>query len=274
MEKATIKTVTLNVADLAGQLAFYQQVIGLRLHSRENGLAILGADHETPLLNLQEKPGGKRYNGYTGLYHFAILVPSRYHLALSLNRLIETNAPMQGASDHLVSEALYLADPEGNGIEIYRDRPRDEWVVDGQLQMASLPLQFDQVMAQVSDGVPAWHGLDPSTIIGHIHLHVRDIAVARKFYTQFLGMQEMATMPSATFLSYEGYHHHLGANTWSGRMPPPEDGLGLDHFTIQVDTERLTQIRASFDQQGVSYKNGGSELTVEDSSLNTIKIIT
>lgn len=268
-----IKTVTLNVADLERQLDFYQQVIGLRLHDRENGLALLGADNENALLVLQEKTGGKRYNGYTGLYHFAILVPTRYHLALSLNRLIETNTSMQGASDHLVSEALYLADPEGNGIEIYRDRPREEWLVDGQLQMATLPLKLDQVMAQISSGAPAWQGLDPETIIGHIHLHVGDFPEARQFYTRLLGMDEMASMPSATFLSYDGYHHHLGANTWSGRTPPPPDALGLEHFTMQVDQGRLSQIRQHLEQGSIDFQDGESELTVDDTSQNTIRIV-
>ncbi len=273
METPFIKTVTLNVSDLERQLEFYQQVIGLRLLTEEDGRASLGAAPEAPLLVLQQKSGGQYYPRHTGLYHFAILVPSQFHLALSLHRLITTNTSLQGASDHLVSEALYLADPEGNGIEIYRDRPRAEWNVNGHVQMATLPLDFDGVMAKLETGVPPWQGLDPDTVIGHIHLHVGDIPAARQFYTQLLDMQEMATMPSATFLSYEGYHHHVGANTWSGRTPPPPDALGLDRFSMQVSPERLAYIQEQFQRQGHEFQQLERGIRITDPSMNVIEVL-
>ena len=273
MEKTTIGTVTLNVADIERQLDYYQQVIGLRLIERQKDLAYLGVDGGIPLLALKNKPDGKRYGRTTGLYHFAILVPSRYHLALVFNHLVQNRIRLQGASDHIVSEALYLEDPEGNGIEIYRDRPKEDWQVNGNFQMSTLPLQIDEVMGELTGMPIKWGGLDGGTIMGHIHLHVASIPEVRNFYTGLLGMDEMISMPSATFLSYDGYHHHIGANTWSGNMPPPDDALGLEKFTLYVTPERSEEIRQRLEQGGVAFKQTENGHMVDDPSKNSIEIV-
>ena len=266
-----IGTVYLKVANLERQMTFYQDVIGMRIQHQENDSVFLGANGTDHLLALSAKPEARRYNGTTGLYHFAVLVPSRYHLALSLRRLMDTETPLQGASDHLVSEALYLADPEDNGIEIYRDRPRREWYKNGDIQMGTLPMDFQGVMSELNGQDRTWNGLDAGTIMGHIHLHVASIPAAQKFYHDVLNLDVMFNIGTALFLSYDGYHHHIGANTWSGRTPPPPDALGLDKFILHVSPERLDTIRAALpsDFPVEQSKHG---FMIHDPSENVIEV--
>src|SRR5262245_14978980 len=176
----TVGPVDLTVADLGRAEQFYHDVLGFRPLARENGTLILTADSATPLLILRERPGARpKPVRATGLYHFAILVPTRRELARSLRRLAETRWPLSGASDHLVSEALYLDDPDGNGIEIYRDRPRTDWPRSGgQIRMATDPLDFDGILAELEGDNKPWDGLAAATIIGHVHLHVADLRAA------------------------------------------------------------------------------------------------
>ncbi len=234
----TVGRVALTVRDLATVRDFYERVVGLRALETGEGRVLLGAG-DTPLVELvEDRAAPPRPPRTTGLFHLAILVPDRAELARSLQRLVETRWPLAGASDHLVSEALYLGDPEGNGIEIYRDRPREAWQRDGgELRMATLPLDLNDLLGEL-DGEPvAGSAVPPGTRMGHVHLNVADLAASERFYAGLLGLDVTArTYPGALFLSAGGYHHHIGLNTWRGEgVPaPPAGSLGLRSFEIVV----------------------------------------
>jgi catechol 2,3-dioxygenase len=174
----------------------------------------------------------------TGLYHFAIRVPSRRALAMMIRRLEEMQWPVQGYADHDVSEAVYLADPDGIGIEIYSDRPRDEWPLrGGQVEMVTEPLELDRLMRELDTWPGEWEGIDPATDIGHIHLRVSNLEASDEFYHRVLGFDVMQRdLPGALFLAAGGYHHHIGANTWAslGAGRPPADAVGLISFGVLV----------------------------------------
>ena len=228
--------VSLTVADLTRSLRFYGDMLGFSSIER-GGTAVLLSAGGAPLLELVEQPGVKpKPPRTTGLYHFAILVPSRADLARSLRRLAEMRWPLQGAADHLVSEALYLADPDGNGIEIYRDRPRAQWPLrDAQVQMATDPLDVKGVLGELSQDDRVWNGLPAGTTIGHIHLHVADLRQAEEFYCGVLGFDVMQRgYPGALFVSAGGYHHHVGLNIWAGSGAPPQPAgtAGLRHYSV------------------------------------------
>lgn len=230
--------VRLTVADLDREREFYERAIGLRVlddqGDNDGSTLRLGADGTVVVELVGDPDAPPRRRGTTGLFHLAILVPSRADLAGALRRVVGAGGPLAGASDHLVSEALYLADLEGNGIEIYRDRPRDQWRrVDGQIEMATLPLDLDSLLAEQGEGesphAPA------GTRIGHVHLHVADLAAAEEFYAGVLGFDvTVRGYPGALFLSAGGYHHHIGVNTWAGEgaPAPPPRSRGLRDFAI------------------------------------------
>lgn len=249
----TIGMATLTVADLARSLDFYQEQIGLGLQDRDTNAATLGSG-STPLLRLQELAGARPVRRATGLFHFALLVPSRRELARTLAHLLETKTPIDGASDHHVSEALYLHDPDGHGIEIYRDRPRSDWTdASGQFLMNTTPFDADGVMAELAGGAPPWQGLHPDTVMGHIHLRVDNLENARAFYVGVLGFEVMAEMDSALFISAGGYHHHLGMNTWAGvGIPaPPADAARLLSYEMRLpDAAALDAVLARLDAAG------------------------
>lgn len=219
-ESLALGPVRLQVADLDRSLAFYTTVLGLRLAEQRPGLAILAAG-DAPLVILQERPGARpvRRRGHLGLFHFAILLPNRAALGAFLTHLAPLNVPL-GASDHLVSEALYLHDPDGLGIEVYADRPREHWQhAHGELVMDTRPLDIEAVIAD-AEGV-AWHGMPAGTRMGHMHLHVGDLPDAAAFYRDALGLGTTLTgYPGALFLAAGSYHHHLGVNTWAGVDAP------------------------------------------------------
>ena len=235
----SLANVELVVGDLDAQAGFYRDAIGLQELRRHDGVAELGApDGDRPLVTLIEDPDAPlRPRGTTGLFHLALLVPARAELARALNRVTATGYRFTGASDHLVSEALYLDDPEGNGIEIYRDRPRDEWPrADGELQMATLPMDVEGVLSSAPAG-DTGEGMAPGTTLGHVHLQVASIPEADNFYTDGIGFDAMVRgYPGALFVSAGGYHHHVGLNTWAGEgaPPPPPGARGLRSFTIVV----------------------------------------
>ncbi|WP_052888480.1 VOC family protein [Thermogemmatispora carboxidivorans] len=257
-----IGLVALTVADLERERRFYEEVLGFQLIDRSERQIWLGAADlagqteeptmkKQPLLLLIEQAEAPRSPSWsTGLYHFAILLPSRPALARSLAQLAASRYPLGGYADHLVSEALYLSDPEGNGIEIYRDRPRETWRwQSGQVAMATDPID---VRAMLTEGRAElerqpWRGLPAGTTIGHVHLRVADLRQAEHFYHQLLGFAITARMPGALFVSAGGYHHHLGLNTWESRgaPPPPEGSLGLRLFSIELpaqqDVERISE---------------------------------
>ena len=231
--------VRLTVTDLERSRAFYEQVIGLAANEQPDGTLAFGAEVGQPLIELRGDSGAPGLSRRaTGLYHLAILMPTRRDLGFALARLAESRWPLDGASDHLVSEALYLSDPDGNGIEIYRDRPREEWRrANGQLAMDTLPLDLQSVLGELS-GAGALQPLAPSgTIVGHVHLQVADLEQAEAFYSGLLGFDVMVRgYPGALFVAAGGYHHHIGLNTWNslGAKPPPAGAVGLRSFEVRL----------------------------------------
>jgi catechol 2,3-dioxygenase len=226
---------TLRVADAGRSLRFYREVLGFRHIEEATGLPVLGAV-DAPLLFLKETPGAIPAPRASGLYHFAVLVPSRADLGHALRRLIEAKIPI-GEADHLVSEALYLSDPDGNGIEVYRDRPRSQWKWNGgSVVMATNPLELDGLLREAETVPDAPAGLPEGTRIGHIHLQVSDVQQAVRFYHEVLGFDIMASLQGAAFLSAGGYHHHLGLNSWGSRGAPPAlaGSTGIESFVIRV----------------------------------------
>ncbi|HEY1909340.1 MAG TPA: VOC family protein [Vicinamibacterales bacterium] len=269
-----IGAVHLTVASLDRSIRFYQSRLGFAVHRRKQRTAWLGAGGQD-LLILTEEPGAARSHGTTGLYHFAILVPSRLDLARSLRRLVSTETAMQGAADHGVSEALYLADEDGNGIEIYRDRPRSEWpYVDGRLHMGSGPLDFHNLLDEPGADPDDQEGLAATTVIGHVHLHVPHLEAARRFYVDVLGMELMQRYgPSALFVSAGGYHHHVGLNTWAGvgAPPPPPGAIGLRYFEVTFgDTPARTSAIDRLQAAGFATESAEHGLSVGDPAGNTI----
>jgi catechol 2,3-dioxygenase len=228
--------VHLIVSHLDRSVAFYQDAIGLQVHHRDDHEAVLGAG-EDDVLVLAEQPGARPAGRHAGLYHVALLYPSRLELARAVQRLAVTRTPIEGASDHGVSEAIYLPDPDGNGIELYADRPREQWPTPEpgeKIAMFTAALDLHALLGLVGDEPPVRHAA-PGLTIGHMHLHVSDLDAAVDFYTRELGLDVMTTMGGvAAFLSWDGYHHHLGLNTWRGAgIPPkPADAVGLQHFTV------------------------------------------
>lgn len=249
-----IGVVTLTVADLARSVAFYQTNIGLTLQSQTSEEALLGAGTR-PLLRLQALPNARYAPRTTGLYHFALRVPSRLDLARTIENLAHTQTSIDGASDHLVSEALYLHDPDRHGIEIYRDRPRDAWYDEaGRFRMDSKRLDFEGIMAELSADADPWQGLSAGTDMGHIHLRVADIQQTGDFYRNVLGFEVMAQMDSALFLSAGGYHHHIGMNVWAGvGVPAPScDAARLITYEILLpDEDALAELLQQVEAAGI-----------------------
>ncbi len=240
-QDAHVGEVTIGITGLDRSIAFYTDVLGCVVHARGERTAALGPAGGRTIVRLEalDQPTPRPRRG-SGLYHFAILVPSRAALGRSLRRLASTRWPITGAADHLVSEAVYLDDPDGLGIEIYRDRPRDSWtfVAPGEYAMATDPLDLDAIMAEPGADA-AWSGLDAGTVMGHVHLHVPDLATAEALYGDAIGFTPVVRRyPGALFVSAGGYHHHVGLNVWAGRgaPPPPPSAPGLRRFTIEART--------------------------------------
>ena len=269
--RARVGAVHLTIADLDASIRFYEAHLGFALHRREARTAWLGAGGDD-LLVLAACERAPRVRGTTGLYHFAILVPTRGDLARALIRLAETETVMQGAADHGVSEALYLADVDGNGIEIYHDRPREQWpFVNGQLRMGADPIDLDDLAsAAPSSGA----GLARDTVIGHVHLHVSRLDEAQRFYVDVLGFELMQRYgPSALFVSAGGYHHHVGLNTWAGvgAPPAPPGAIGLRHFDVMLSDESArSAVEQRLRAEGVQIERTDDGLLVRDPAKNAI----
>jgi catechol 2,3-dioxygenase len=273
---AHIGAVHLTIANLDRSVGFYESRLGFAVHRRQDRTAALGAGGPD-LLVLSESETAPRVHGTTGLYHFAILVPTRADLGRALRRLVDTRTVLQGASDHGVSEALYLADPDGNGIEIYRDRPREQWpFVPGGLRMGADPLDLDGILAEPDGATNS--GLAPETVIGHVHLHVSHLDAAERFYVGVLGFDLTQRYgPSALFVSAGGYHHHIGLNTWAGvgAPPPPAGAIGLEHFVVELpDAAALGDTAARLDAAGVASERDDRTLRAHDPSGNAVKFCT
>jgi catechol 2,3-dioxygenase len=251
-----IGKVTLTVHDLDGVGRFYREVIGLHELRRAGETAAFGTREGTALLELRREPDARAASPReAGLFHAAFLLPTRADLAAWLRHAAASGAPIEGASDHVVSEAIYLSDPEGNGVEVYADRPRATWAwsKDGLLAMRTGPLDVDGLLRAVrADGgaVSAWRGAPAGTTVGHVHLQVGAIAAAEAFYRDVLGMGVMARYPGASFFGSGGYHHHLAVNVWSSG-----GALRRDHTTpttglagIELRSRDATAFRAVADR--------------------------
>ncbi len=235
---ARVGAVRLQVSELRQSLAYYERVIGLRVLERSDGLALLGAEGGPAIVELHERPDAAPVprRGRLGLYHFAILLPDRPALGRFVRHLGEVDA-RAGMSDHLVSEAIYLYDPDGLGIEVYVDRPRDTWQYEGrQLVMDTRPLDVESLLGAA--GSERWTGVPSTTVIGHVHLFVGDLARAETFYHTGLGLDKTVwSYPGALFLSAGGYHHHVGTNTWAvGAAPAGESDARLLEWELIVPT--------------------------------------
>lgn len=260
----TLGPVHLTVTDREGAVAFYEEVLGFRALAHDGNQVLLSATGRPPAhLILTGRPSARRRRS-AGLYHFAVLLPARGDLARALRHLLQSGAPIEGASDHGVSEAIYLHDREGNGIEIYADRPRERWPRQaGRLAVGTQALDAEDLLAQ--DARP-WDGLPPGSQIGHIHLHVADLPRAERFYAGVLGFEVMVRgYPGALFLAAGGYHHHIGLNTWAGTGIPAAapDAAGLRYYTVRIPdpAAREAAVRRVREAGGPAEEVGGGPAT-------------
>jgi catechol 2,3-dioxygenase len=263
--------VELTVTDLDRSVSFYEDAIGLQTHRREDGRAALGAGGDD-LLVLVEDPDARPAGRHAGLYHFALLHPSRLELARAAARLALTRTPIQGASDHGISEAIYLPDPDGNGIELAADRPKEEWPDLSAMSGGPAPLDLNALLASVA-GEESHASVDPSTTIGHIHLHVGDLEESTRFYVDVVGFDVMTHLPSAVFVAAGGYHHHVGFNIWRGPgVPPaPEGTVGLRHFTVLLrDEGELEALRRRAEAAGLEAEDSPDGPVLRDPSGNAL----
>jgi catechol 2,3-dioxygenase len=275
--QTTMGAVHLSVADLGRSRDYYRERVGLEPIGEANGDLTLGAgDH--PLLVLTEEPGARPSAGHTGLYHFALLVPTRVDLARWLAHAARDQVPLTGLSDHYVSEAIYLSDPDGHGIEIYADRPREVW--DGQVgeRMTTEPLDVDDLIAVLDDpATEPFESLADGTVMGHVHLRVAEIPRTIEFYRDQLGFGLMAELVStAAFLAAGGYHHHLGANTWESRGtgPPPPGTAALRHAEIVLpDEAERRRVIERLEAAGVEVEDVAAEPMVRDPSGNALALL-
>lgn len=277
--------VRLQVSDLDRALAFYRDLLGFQQIGENGAKATLSATGKPPYhIVLAAWPGARaKPPGTTGLYHVAIRYPSHQALARAFERLVRHRWPFQGFADHWVSEALYLADPDGNGLELYVDRARQEWSWQGgQVAMATEPLDVESLLAQATADPEPWAGIHPETDIGHVHLQVSDLARAEAFYQGLLGLEvTQRGYPGALFLSAGGYHHHVGVNVWAGvgAPPPPRDAAGLLSFALQLpDWASWNGVLARLEAGGVeieaSYDYPHAEgVLVRDASGNGVELL-
>jgi catechol 2,3-dioxygenase len=269
--------VTLSVADLDRSVDFWERSIGLRLNDRSNGTARLGVPGRD-LVVLEEQPGARPVRGgHTGLFHLALLVPDRRDLAAWLTHAAATGIRLTGASDHYVSEALYLRDPDSHGIEIYSDRPRETWTreSDGSLHMGTEALDLHDLML-AHDPARPFEGMEEGTRMGHIHLHVAHLPESRRFYADLLGLDLQVEIPGqASFLSSGGYHHHVGLNVWAGvgAPPPARDQAALRRAALEVsDRDEIDRIEARLSDAGHAPVREGDSLLVDDPSRNPLLV--
>jgi catechol 2,3-dioxygenase len=243
----------LKVSELDRSIAFYTDVLGLQLARREDAEAGLSAGLDE-LIVLHETPGARSVSRHSGLYHVALLYPSQLELARVAQRIAESNTPIQGASDHGISEAIYLPDPDGNGIELASDYPKDTWPDLSDIDsIAPSPLDMGRLFNLVSGREPEPEA-DSGTTVGHVHLHVGDVAEGLAFYRDIVGFDLVTYIDSAAFVSAGGYHHHLAFNIWQGKgaPPAPPEAAGLLYWTIELPTaEDVAAARDRLNANGV-----------------------
>jgi catechol 2,3-dioxygenase len=246
----------LEISNLDGSIAFYERSLGLQVHDRDAGSATLGAGDQDLLVLVEDRDatlGGR----HAGLYHFALLFDSREELARAVVRLAESRTRIEGASDHGVSEAIYLRDPDDNGIELYVDRPRSEWPAPRQpgerVEMYTIALDV-QALLKTVQGEPSQALAGAGLRTGHLHLHVGNVERGLRFYRDVLGFEVMVNLGSAAFVSAGGYHHHLGFNVWLGSdvRPKPEHAAGLRHWTVLLESaDEVSEVRARVEAAGL-----------------------
>ncbi len=251
--------VHLQISDMKRSLHFYETLLGMKRVGDVGG--VLSASGRSPYHILLTEYRGARPKPArsAGLYHIAIRYPNRRALAKAFRRLYEHQVDFQGFSDHLVSEAIYLADPDGNGIELYVDRPRELWKINqGQIEMATRQLDIESLMSELSEKDDDATGIDPNTDIGHVHVHVSDLQKAEDFYHRVLGFDvTQRSYPGALFLSAGGYHHHIGVNIWAGQgaPPAPSDAAGLLSFGIEIpNRETINILTKRFTDNGIPFE--------------------
>jgi catechol 2,3-dioxygenase len=267
------------VANLESQVAFYQNILGFKLHWQEGDSAGLGAGPED-LLRLTHLPNARRVSGTTGLYHTAFLVPTRWDLAQLLKSIAQTRTPIQGMSNHGTHYAIYLPDAEGNGIELAWDFPQEQWPKTfAEMLSRNRGLHPQEVFSALTEDDAPWEGLNPDTRVGHVHLHVSDLASTDHFYRQVLGFEipfDLTGAPAqftetALFLSAGGYHHHIGTNIWQGHgaPPPPADATGLRYFTVVLpDQTELQNVLARVREDGIPTEQTENGVLLRDPSHN------
>ena len=265
--------VHLSVAEIPRSLDYYRTVVGLDLLEQGAGLATLGAGG-VPLLVLHEEPGARPADGFAGLFHFALLVPDRPSLARWLAHAARERVRLEGLSDHDVSEAIYLRDPDRHGIEIYADRPRELWDGEVRQRLTTIPLDVESLLGELEDpGSEPFDGLPAGTGMGHVHLRVADVPAAVDFYRDRLGFELMAQLGAqAAFLAAGGYHHHIGANTWesAGRPPAPEGTARLLHATVVLPDEAARSAVVD----GLEHEDHDEGPLVRDPSGNALVLTT
>jgi catechol 2,3-dioxygenase len=274
----SIGAVSLRVADLKRALGFYVELLDLEIvQQSENSAALAAKASEPVLVNLYEKPGIRRRPERTpGLYHYAILFPDRRDLGRTLLRLFERRVPFQGFADHGISEAAYLSDPDGNGIELAADKPRAQWQRHGdEVAMVSHVLNVTNLLRAV-DGDP-WIGQPAGTRIGHVHLHVTDLTAATAFYSDLFGFEVTNRgLPNAAFLAAGGYHHHIAVNTWAhGPRPADEEEMaGLIEFVVSVpDAAGREALSARLAAGAAPLEEDGAGFLTRDSDGNRIRVV-
>jgi catechol 2,3-dioxygenase len=270
--------VALTVTDLARSIAWYETALGLHLHRHDAdaGTAALGAGGEDVLVLHEDRAAGQP-GRHAGLYHYALLLPTRAELARIALRLAATRTPIQGASDHGTHEAIYLPDPDGIGIELAADRPREQWPTPEEefTGAGPRPLDFDALLATVA-GEEGTARVAPGLRVGHVHLHVSDIAEGLAFYRDVIGFDVWAVMPSAAFVAAGGYHHHLGFNTWRGEGvgPQPAGIVGLRHWTIVLERpDEVAEIRDRVRAAGLTATDVTGGFAATDPFGMTVRVV-
>lgn len=267
--------VGLKVIDIEKMKKFYQEIIGLSLISEEQNKVELGVGGKV-LLKLEAMEGTMpKQDRYAGLYHFAILLPTREDLGKILVHLHQQGIQL-GSSDHLVSEALYLSDPEGNGVEIYRDREPEQWSwSNAEVLMAVDPIDAQGLVEAARNSSEPWTAMPDDTVVGHIHLHVSDLAKAREFYREGLGFEVVASMgDQALFLADQKYHHHIGMNVWNGTGIPalPEKEAGLHYYTLIMEEDKRNEAAKKIRSLDMEITEHDSYWEVKDPSGNAIRL--
>ena len=267
----TLGPVSLRVRDLSSMLSFYERDLGLVALRRDEEVIELGPSKSAePIIVLRHLPSAESApDDAAGLYHYALLVPDRRSLAAAYVAIGNAGIIFDGFADHLVSEALYLTDPEGNGIEIYADRARSHWKFDddGQVNMSTQPLDIDSLLKEVTDTRPdGLKAIADGTKVGHIHLKVTDLQRSISFYRNVMGLDLMRYYGSAAFLSVGRYHHHIGMNTWEslGGTPVEKNWAGLEHATITVPRENLNELSTMLADSPIAHREGNGQLFFSD----------